>query len=267
MAFAVASDGRRWVLRLPRRPDVLPRARAEARALALLGPRLPVAVPDWQVFDDALIAYPMLPGEPGLTFDPATHAVRWHFDPASPRYPETLGAVLAALHAIDPEALRGAGLPVRTVAEERAMRRDELARVAAGFEMPAARHRAWADWIAEDSFWPEATVPVHGDLYAGHALVDPEGGVLGLIDWTEARVGDPAVDLAGHVAAFGAEALPALIAAYAAAGGRTWPRMAEHCARLASLKPVEYAAYALATGDPGHRAAAQAALTDGAATA
>jgi aminoglycoside phosphotransferase (APT) family kinase protein len=36
---------------------------------------------------------------------------------------------------------------------------------------------------------------LHGDLHAGHLLVDPAGRVVGLIDWADACLGDPAYDL------------------------------------------------------------------------
>jgi macrolide phosphotransferase len=260
IAFATAADGDRWVLRLPRRADVLARARGEAAALAFLRPRLPVEVPDWRIVADDLIAYPMLQGAPGLTFDAVTHAVTWHFDPASPHYPRTLGTALAARHAIDAPAARAAGLPHATPDEVRGRWQADLARVAETFAIPPAALAAWQAWIADPGFWPEATVPVHGDLYAGHAMVDPEGRVTGIIDWTEARIGDPAVDLAGHIKAFGEPALAALIDGYAAASGRTWPRLAEHCRLLHSASAVEYALFALRTGEPAHRQAAQAAL-------
>ncbi|NMG38833.1 phosphotransferase [Chelativorans sp. ZYF759] len=260
VGFATAQDGTRWVLRLPRRADVMARARIEARALALIGPQLPVAVPDWRVFAEDLIAYPMLPGEPGLTFDPETYEVTWHFDRNSPLYPRTLGAAIAALHAIEPETARAADLPVFTPAALRQKWRDDLARVAAEFDVAPGLLTELRGWVEDESYWPDVCTLIHGDLYAGHVMVETDGRATGIIDWTEARVADPAVDLAGHVRAFGEDALPALIEAYAAAGGRTWPRMAEHCVKLTRASAVTYGIYALETGDAGHRAAAQAQL-------
>ncbi|GAA1132716.1 hypothetical protein [Citricoccus alkalitolerans] len=73
------SAGERWVLRIPRRPDALRRAEVESRVLDLVGPRLSVAVPQWGVQATDLIAYPALPGEPGLTLDPDGAPV-WHLD-------------------------------------------------------------------------------------------------------------------------------------------------------------------------------------------
>ena len=68
----MASDatGRRWVLRIPRRTDVSESMAGEVRILNLVAPVLAaegIAVPDWQIIAPDLIAYPALPGAPGLT--------------------------------------------------------------------------------------------------------------------------------------------------------------------------------------------------------
>src|SRR5688572_20429188 len=60
--------GERWVVRAPRRPEVFAGSKVEAAALALLAPRLPVALPRWQVHAPDLIAYRRLPGTPAITF-------------------------------------------------------------------------------------------------------------------------------------------------------------------------------------------------------
>ncbi len=41
----------------------------------------------------------------------------------------------------------------------------------------------------------DLVVPQHNDLGAEHLLADPEGGVTGIIDWTDAARADPARDL------------------------------------------------------------------------
>src|SRR5699024_623859 len=69
VAFARARDGQDWVLRIPRRVEVLARAAIEGRLLAHLAPHLDIAIPDWRISTERLIAYPLLPGTPGLTVD------------------------------------------------------------------------------------------------------------------------------------------------------------------------------------------------------
>src|SRR3954452_18379336 len=85
-AFATDESGMEWVLRLPRRPDVLPRAENEARVLRLLKGRLPAEVPDWRIFTPELIAYPRLAGTTALTIDPATKEPTWHIDKEAPAF-------------------------------------------------------------------------------------------------------------------------------------------------------------------------------------
>lgn len=62
--------GSPWIVRTPRRASVLEAARVEARVLALVAEYLPVAVPEWRVFSDEVIAYPRLAGVPAVTADP-----------------------------------------------------------------------------------------------------------------------------------------------------------------------------------------------------
>ncbi len=63
-------------------------------------------------------------------------------------------------------------------------------------------HR-WQRWLDDDS--SDFSVVVHGDLYVGHVLIDNTERVSGMIDWSEARVDDPAIDMAAHLMVFGEE--------------------------------------------------------------
>lgn len=220
-------DGTAWVVRRPRRPDVVEAAARESRTLARVAPRLPVQVPDWQVHTGSLVAYPRLPGEPVAEMDVANSRYNWRFDLQSPPevFVHSLAAAVAALHQIDAGA---AGFEERSIqAVRRQMAQDmEIARDLA--EIPPRVWAEWQAWVGEDSFWPAHTVLAHGDLHPGHILVDEDFRVTGLLDWTEAGSSDPAVDFTILNAAMGEEILRLLIRAYEEAGGRVWPRMAEH---------------------------------------
>ncbi len=53
---------------------------------------------------------------------------------------------------------------------------------------------------------------VHGDLYVGHVLIDNTERVSGMdSDRSEARVDDPAIDMAAHLMVFGEEGLAKLL--------------------------------------------------------
>lgn len=257
VCLAETQDGQRWILRIPRRPDVAEGAKRESEVLKLLRLRLPVEVPEWKIFSRDLIAYPMLPGQPGLIFDPITHEISWHFDRGSSLYSCTLGAAIAALHAVDCDEARVAGMPSLTPKQLRRKWLEDLDQVEANFEVPEQRLASWRRWISDDSYWPDFTVPTHGDLYAGHVMVHPDGRVCGIIDWTEAKICDPAVDFVGHLRVFGEEELRKLLSTYCAAGGKIWPRIIEHCHLLNDAAAVTYALYSMKTGVSDHRVAAQ----------
>lgn len=259
VAFARDVDGAEWVLRMPRRPDVSAKRDEERRILAFVAPRLSAAVPRWEVCSDELIAYRRLPGAPGLTLDGAGAPV-WHVEPSSAEYAAALGRLVAELHAIDVVAARAAGAPHRTMSESRTRWRDDLARVAGTFAIAPALHEAWSAWLADDALWPERVAFTHGELYAAHTLLDGPGRIVGVLDWTTAKVGDPAVDFT-YQHMMGPAAFDATVGAYLDAGGVELPRLADRCAAIAAAAPLTYAVFALASGDPQHRATAAAQLS------
>jgi macrolide phosphotransferase len=106
----------------------------------------------------------------------------------------------------------------------------------------------WQNWLANDALWPKQTALIHGDLHAGHILIDKDACVTGFIDWTEARIDDPANDFVSHLAAFGEEALKKLIDEYKKAGGYVWPLMFDHILELFSAYPIGIAEFAMKSG-------------------
>ncbi|WP_454084460.1 macrolide 2'-phosphotransferase [Georgenia sp. Marseille-Q6866] len=260
VAYATDVHGRDWVLRVPRRPGMRGALRQEEAALALASRYLrDIAVPEWRVMSDDLIAYPLLSGRPGLTL--VGDEVTWHLDPASERYAVALGSLLALLHAVPLTEARDVGVEVRSPEEVRESWRADVARVAGEFDVHPALLERLHSWLEDDELWPEDTVFTHGELYPAHVLIDQDEAITGVLDWTTARGDDPARDFMYQHAFAPPEAFAATLRAYAAAGGRDWgPRLADRCAALMAAGPVGYGVYALTTGRPEHREAAQAQL-------
>lgn len=258
VAFASAADGIDWVLRMPRRPDVSAKLSEERRILEFVGPRLSVAVPSWQVCSDELVAYRRLPGDPGLTLDASGQPV-WHFDPLSPEFAAALGRLIAELQSIDVEAAKQAGIPALSAAQVRSRWQSDFEKVRAEFAIAPPLQARWEGWLGDDRLWPERTALTHGELYAAHVLIDGPARILGLLDWTTAKVGDPAVDFT-YQHMMGPAAFEATVAAYLEAGGIPLPHLAERCAELAAAAPLAYGLFALQSRDPQHRAAASAQL-------
>lgn len=242
------AEGLRWIVRAPRRPEVATTARREARVLAAvrarLGPSSQVAVPDWRIVDD-VIAYPRLPGTPLVTLD--TGAPVWNFiDPAAPApaFLEQVGALLATMQLVPRDEL-----PQRTIADERREVARINGRAAALLSPPAGVLARWERWAGEDALWPTHTALVHADLHPGHLLLDEQARICGVLDWTEAHVGDPANDFAMMHRCFGRSALEAIVAAFAAHGGVTWPGLVEHAIARADWFPAAAADWADRAGN------------------
>lgn len=262
-ATARDRSGRAWMIRLPRRPDARTRAGREGRILKLLAPLLPVAVPDWKIASAEIIAYPLLAGTPAATVDPEIGSYRWHIDPANPTetFIRTSAQALAALHSVPVEALRDAGVEPRDADAVRRGTAGQVDTVTREFAVAPALLRAWRRWLDDDPLWPDFAAVVHGDMHPGHMLVEgADHRLTGLIDWTEVEAGDPAGDLVAFRVAFGDDALARFLDAYEAAGGRTWPGMARQVEARWLLRGAQYALFALESGDPAHREAAQGSL-------
>ncbi|EMY32314.1 phosphotransferase enzyme family protein [Arthrobacter crystallopoietes BAB-32] len=258
VAFATAKNGKTWVLRIPRRADVSAKISEEARILKLVKGRLSAAVPDWRIRNRSLVAYPALPGQPGLTLDGGE--VSWHFDRESPAYCRSLGRLIAQLHRIDAETAQAAGILTLTPAEVREEWRTNLAKVNAEFSISESLLDRWTAWLEEDSFWPEFTVFTHGELYPAHLLLDEDAEITGVLDWTTAKVSDPALDFTFHHSLSTPEAFELTVRTYVEEGGRIPQRLGDQCAEIMAAAPINYGVYALTTGNPDHWAAAAAQL-------
>ncbi|HEY0706177.1 MAG TPA: macrolide 2'-phosphotransferase [Polyangia bacterium] len=245
--------GTPWVVRCPRRQDVVTSAAVEAKALAFLAPHLPVAIPEWRLHTNDVIAYPRLPGTPALTMNPDGTP---HFnvvDPGSPSdgFVDSVATFLAALQGIDTAAARAIGVPVRSMTEVRSTWAATMMSTRAVLAPSEASWARWQRWLANDEFWPTHVTWSHGDLHPGHMLLNESGRMTGVLDWTEAAVGDPGVDLAMFYGCFGAAAFARLHDRFVRAGGRVWPGLSQHVAEQWFAFPAHGAAWAMRTNNPG----------------
>jgi macrolide phosphotransferase len=226
----------------------------------MLRRHLPFAVPDWRIATSELVAYPLLEDSTAIILQPGSTTPEWVIPQDSEVFAESFATALAALHAVPVGAAEAAGMLVRTPAQARQKVADDIDRVRRELEVDGKRLERWQRWLDDDSSWPDFCVPVHGDLYVGHVLVDKSERVTGMIDWSEARVDDPSIDMASHLMVFGEAGLAKLLLAYEAAGGRTWPRMAHHTTERLAVWPVTYALFGLESGNESHLSTAKAQL-------
>ena len=251
VVFALDESGVDWVLRLPRREDVMPRTRVEKQALDLVNQYVKYfQAPNWIIYTDELIAYKKLDGVPAGTIDHNIGNYVWEIDinNVPPSFHMSLGRVLAELHSIPSDKATEFGLIVQTPEEARKSMKQRMNNVKTKFGVGEKLWNRWQSWVNDDEMWPKKTGLIHGDVHAGHTMIDKEANVTGLIDWTEAKVTDISNDFVFNYKAFGEEGLEALIIAYKEAGGYYWPKMKEHIIELVAAYPVSIAEFAIVSG-------------------
>jgi len=233
--FVVVDTGE-WIVRVPRREPVAAVLRVERRLLALLGPRLPVAVPDMSLhaLDDGTpyALYRRLPGEAAACADAEAIA-------------GDVAGLLTALHAIEPADALVLGLVAPGKLDLEVLARRATAEVVP--LLPWEAVEALREAFAALREPPPAEAVVHADLGESNLLVSG-GALTGVIDWADAHVGDPAYDLSWFVQCLGVEGARAALAAYVPPAGTDpetlWRRAFAH----AAVQPVHAVLYGLDHG-------------------
>lgn len=221
---------RTWVIRVPRRPEVAARLRAEVALLAELGPALPVAVPRVEAAapdGTGWVAYGWIEGAPIRPGGSAADAA----------------AFLSALHRF----------PVERAAEFGVDRPDWEAQIGALLddferrvfplldrEERALAARRFAAFRADPGSFSFRRALIHADLGPEHLLCGPDGRLVGVIDWTDACIGDPALDFAWLLNGLGPGFARDLLAAYE---GETDPGLTHRAAFYHLLGPWHEVAY------------------------
>jgi aminoglycoside phosphotransferase (APT) family kinase protein len=166
-----------WVVRWPRHRLAVEEIEQEVELLPLLAPLLPVEVPRFEYVsrEPWLVAYRFIRGEPLVAEDP-----------------DGVRAFLEALHAVDLD-----GVPAQRPDWLETYRRqaDEFRRVVLPLLDADERPRGEALLAEVETLTGFRGVLTHSDLGPTHLLVR-NGRLVGVIDWGDARVGDPAIDYA-----------------------------------------------------------------------
>ncbi|WP_367326114.1 aminoglycoside phosphotransferase family protein [Streptomyces sp. HUAS ZL42] len=195
--------GTRHVLRLAPDRDAALRQRRELRLRDLARPHLPVAVP-------TSVAH----GEwaPGLTYtlDTKVPGGTGEEHDVSAVGEADLAGLLTGLREVPARQADALGVPRAAPRSLEALRRMAVpaaGRLAAADEFDAARlNQLTPPGAAQLAAQPAAAVLVHHDLKGEHLVVSADGRVRGVLDWTDAVIGDPAEDIAGLALAVGSGA-------------------------------------------------------------
>jgi aminoglycoside phosphotransferase (APT) family kinase protein len=190
-----------FVFRFPRRAIAVPLIATEIRLLPWLAPQLPLRIPvpiyvgsPSGLYPCPFAGYSIIPGRT------VTAAQLPNRDRGA--FVRPLARFLATLHSISREQATERGAPKDTferldVGKRRSVtcaRLDAIA--AAGIHCDITRIERILDTLPFID-QPAADTLVHGDLHSSQVVIGQQHEIIGIIDWGDVHIGDPAVDLAG----------------------------------------------------------------------
>ncbi len=189
-----------WIFRFPKRAECQPMLLRELKLLPEVEPLVPVPVPRYQFVGNATTEYPWtFAGYRKLAGMPAIACPPGRIDLAE--LAAVLGRILSVLHRCDPEEFARLGVvrldEFEDLASIRAGTLEELEPVRS--ELPHDLYERLREYLIyqdpNGAAEPSRSVLLHGDLGAEHLLIGDDGRLVGLIDWADACLGDPAYDL------------------------------------------------------------------------
>ena len=238
------------VFRVPRTKAAADATAIEARLLAAVGQLLPVAVPDhtWDGGPSGACPWGFAGYRkvPGIAMDLSALDT-----PARELLAQQVAAFLVGLHGTAVETATAAGVPSDWHERYERLFETSLSPLRAGLR-PGEVTKIEAWWQAffdTPANWDFQPTLVHGDIRPEHLLIGTGGSLKGVIDFGDACMGDPAIDIGGLVAYVGAAFAEQVQAAYVRLRGTGDRDMMRRASMLAASTP--FFMIAAASAGPG----------------
>lgn len=220
----VIVNGRR-VFRFPKSEWAREALQQEARVLALARRYVTLPLPFYDLLEEDLASYELIPGEPLLQDD-----ILRYDEATKDALAKTLATFLRQLHEIPRSELEENGVPVSVTVrshQEWLTFHEDVQREIVPMLMSDSKEwvrRLFAPLLASDDFLAYEPRLVNGDLGPYHVLCDRQAGKInGIIDFGTAGLGDPAVDFGCLINNYGESFLARM--------ARHYPAINEHLAR------------------------------------
>ena len=197
----VYSLNNQWIMRFPRRKDVVPKLEKEVHispVLAQVVADTGILIPDVKLitpkvsvgFPYPVGIYPMLKGVPAA-INPKPE-MNW------PQLVPNFGVFLSAIHSIPTTSFEGFNLPIQQLdgTDDSNLEKEEIAAYVRSQNTKFLDEAAeWLDYCKPPMSFSEDFCFVHNDLTPENILLDSERGIVaGVIDWEDGAFGDPVTD-------------------------------------------------------------------------
>ena len=234
-ALLTGSDGRHWIVRVPRSEHAEAEQSADLVALRALSTgvrkRLPFAV-------STFAGQAPVGGTRAVVYE-FVYGSKIGLADVDPQLGDSIGAAVAAIHALPTSFVVDAGLPAHSAVDAHRATVALMKRAASTGLVPAALLDRWEGAAQDAGLWQYTPVVTNGALSADSFLV-ASGAVTGVLGWHSLRVGDPAADLQWMLAAPVPGAADAAFDAYLKSRGPIDRRMRQRAALLAELEVARW---------------------------
>lgn len=108
---------------------------------------------------------------------------------------DSIAQALAAIHSLPHSIVQQGGLSNRSAADQRLLVTRLVDRAVATRYVPSMVQRRWTEVLEAAQLWDFSTKTVHGSL-SDETILIADDEIIGVLDWSQLAVGDPASDLA-----------------------------------------------------------------------
>lgn len=126
---------------------------------------------------------------------------------------ESIAKSIAAIHNLPLEIVDNSGLPHYTPQESIRKRVSEVDRAAQTGQVPARLLQRWEEAFEDVALFKYQPCIIHGELNGDH-VIESEGQISGVLNWSNLKISDPAEDLSWVVGSHNPEAAYNLLLEY-----------------------------------------------------
>jgi aminoglycoside phosphotransferase (APT) family kinase protein len=160
----------------------------------------------------------------------------------------SIGAAIAAIHDLDAEVIRAAGLPEFSAQELVRRLVAELDEIASVGEVSAALLSRWEAALEDVSLFRYQPVVVHGELSA-ETMLELDAEVAAVLNWGSLHIGDPAEDLTWLASNLHPELFESVMMAYAKSVRSKDPSLAQRATLYNELSHARWLLHCIRMGD------------------
>jgi macrolide phosphotransferase len=225
-ALLTAKSGEHFVVRMANSASAGTELEAEIRALKAFSPVIRLALPFElsSLMGDTQDAT----GERALVFS-FVYGNPIEIGTVAPNDPLVLSLAtsIAAIHKLPIEVVQSSGFPELDSAQNLKMRVAELDRAAQTGKVPPVLLSRWEQALEDVNLFRYQPSVIHGAIN-GHSVLEIDGRVSGVLNWSGLRISDPAEDMAWILGGGAPELSRNFMARYfearAGADSNIWPR-------------------------------------------